>query len=138
MARRSFLWCYKISLFLNKIDVVCVYMRFLRIYCDISMAWNEACTLLRIQTHSKNQNKASLTNVNKPSVWEPWIFLSVSLNLYLTLRQTVLPTAQEGVAWTCTSFRLILHQSLWLLPFLSTSFLLLLLTFRSSTLQNCS
>ena len=43
----------------------------------------------------KYQNKASLTNVNKPSVWEPWIFLSVSLNLYLTLRQTALPNAQE-------------------------------------------
>ena len=33
--------------------------------------------------------------MNKPSVWEPWIFLSVSLNLYLTPRQTALPDAQE-------------------------------------------
>lgn len=33
--------------------------------------------------------------MNKPSVWEPWISLNMSFNLYLALKQMSLPNAQE-------------------------------------------
>ena len=81
---------------MNKRDVssVCIYVLFENLLWYFQgMIWSMHS--VKNPDTFKYQNKASLTNVNKPSVWEPWIFLSVSLNLYLTLRQTALPNAQE-------------------------------------------
>ena len=63
----------------------------LRFYHHISRTWVWSRHTGKNPDTFKYQNKASLTNVNKPSAWEPRIFL----DLYLTLRQTALPDVQE-------------------------------------------
>lgn len=95
-------WCFKVLLWYIQECVICV---------EQANKW--------VKTHSNTKTRPVwLMTVHPHSLWEPWIFLNILINIYLILNTTSWCTAMGGT-WTCTSFILTLPWSSSFLHLLS-------------------